>query len=1490
MNIKHMKKTAAAAVLLLAGIALPWALKAQFSSEGAAETPFAMEEFENPNVMFIIDNTAYMEQSNQTSIGGPPGGGPPGGGDIDNRSRIQVLRDVMAGTLNQVTYNGDPVFIPHPYTVDEYVLPPDYWLGDEVAEVMPLIYRLTKNDLLKYDPSLEGTYFVFYGPDDAALSDPLIDGATTTFDEFMRLQESEHIRLAEAGGAVVLSDGSEVTRNIWTTASPVSSELTYGDALRAYWDYEELGVIYSSTTAEDLSSFGQVVPVRLVPADENATEPDPSGKTDSGTINGLCYYRQINLFQGGYLPCVKPDASSQYFVFYDDLEYGDRAQEVQNNKQSFAQWYQDNGNPEAYCLYDGGTEVWGDEEYVNWQFDSQDRARNDGWKHDEKVYKACLANDPGAVPVGGETISDSRIKNEILGALPCAEKVQNPLDTLPGTTVAEDDEFIMHWDCSAGTTLDTYLKDNLAEDRTAGEVDWTYTLSLDDPWFGDYFGVPPDKLIYYDGAWTGEPGIMDQFPDVNYGIMRFDVTVTRACDETPLNPAGYWDDFPPDSDAAGSCDERGLGSDLVWNVSSWADYPYYRAQGLSSRIVNRKLQWYIRSHWGVDSENYANAPISSVVHDAYRYFFNEDMDYAGHPGDVAHTQDTDDHDSMFFNLAGYGNGCGGDDWQNPTRQCHVIQDDAFYMNCCRRNYFILLTGAKDTFGEIYIDDCIDAGFEGADLRICAQSYWIDHLKGLAGDYTAVNNYIGDMTAAGPGNCPQEVRAVKGFFITFGGLLAWDEKMATHMALASDMDEGPYDLSDLYWGTEDGTTQKTADNQDVYDFYFDANNEVELRDYLTTIMNEIMSGQIARAAPAVSLQHTSEEVNLIYVTSYFEITDLENLWRGHLFAWQAPLYGGTPEPYWDPEDAGARLSDSSMTDPASRKIFTSIDLDGGLIDGNTDKLDITATAIENNLSVFDPEGGGGLDSSTQREQLVNFILGDGATYDAGGPHSWLLGAIFRSNPQIVTRPGSGLYRGLPGYSSFANTYEDRRDVVYVGTMFGNLEAFALHSGETLGIPGFEGGDELFAYIPQGVLKNLYLLRKGIQIYGVDATPTISDAFGNFDGDTQWRTLLVSGAGGGSTAYFAADVTEVGDTTVTTTSDPAAGFDPLWRFSHPNLAYTWSTPVLLPVLGNNKIGREFKVFFGGGLRRDAFEIDAETPGSFGGFFYVIDAEDGALDRVFELYGANQIAPTDLTTFDASTTTPDLVSGATNYNQVPAKPVIVDKNSDGIADWVYIGDLDGRIWKIDVSDGDSPPDWDYCLFFDSADGDPIDGTIDNPDWRKPIWYEIEPARTSDGDFIIYAVTGHVEIKEYADDLQEVNRMFAVADTDAFGQCTYGEDITVVSGLTADYWPVEFSPGEKPITPPILFDGKVYTKTYHPESTMACAAGKFTIYKIDYLTGQVLDTIDTTSPSHLVEGPQGPTQTDLTPDEPPRPKPDPLETRGVYLPEPMLWGEETW
>jgi Tfp pilus tip-associated adhesin PilY1 len=164
---------------------------------------------------------------------------------------------------------------------------------------------------------------------------------------------------------------------------------------------------------------------------------------------------------------------------------------------------------------------------------------------------------------------------------------------------------------------------------------------------------------------------------------------------------------------------------------------------------------------------------------------------------------------------------------------------------------------------------------------------------------------------------------------------------------------------------------------------------------------------------------------------------------------------------------------------------------------------------------------------------------------------------------------------------------------------------------------------------------------------------------------------------------------------------------------DLGMTWSQPIVGKVkLTISGQARDFFVaIFGGGYDHTAASLAAtNASGNTGNFLYMVDIETGKIIYKKNLGVWSSGA-------SGTSTAGNLTAG------VPGSPAVIDINNDGYLDDVYIGDTQGRLWKVDLTASAAidtttkrvqSSDWNPVLFFDEYLNSTVQGT--NP--RQPIF----------------------------------------------------------------------------------------------------------------------------------------------------------------------------
>ncbi len=278
---------------------------------------------------------------------------------------------------------------------------------------------------------------------------------------------------------------------------------------------------------------------------------------------------------------------------------------------------------------------------------------------------------------------------------------------------------------------------------------------------------------------------------------------------------------------------------------------------------------------------------------------------------------------------------------------------------------------------------------------------------------------------------------------------------------------------------------------------------------------------------------------------------------------------------------------------------------------------------------------------------------------------LLGDIVNSKPVVVGTPAYQFFDNAnPGYSAFKAKYANRQNVVFAGANDGMLHAFngsVTPNTTPASTPDPNAGQELFAYIPSfaygtsSTAATTGLASLGnpsfTHHYLVDAPAGEFDVdFGNTyqasPSTTDWHTILIGGLGKGGKGLYALDVTDP----TTWTSETAVAGKVLWEFTDSRLGYTYGTP---SVVKTKKYGWTV-VFTSGYNNADGM-----------GYIFFLNPKTGALLEVVS-------TPTGSGT----------VAKPLNIGEQAA---YVPDYTDQTADAIYAGDVQGNVWRVDVTGTD-------------------------------------------------------------------------------------------------------------------------------------------------------------------------------------------------------------
>lgn len=308
----------------------------------------------------------------------------------------------------------------------------------------------------------------------------------------------------------------------------------------------------------------------------------------------------------------------------------------------------------------------------------------------------------------------------------------------------------------------------------------------------------------------------------------------------------------------------------------------------------------------------------------------------------------------------------------------------------------------------------------------------------------------------------------------------------------------------------------------------------------------------------------------------------------------------------------------------------------------------------------------------------------------------LGAIIHSSPILLTQKGAIVE------SNNELSSEDRDDYVLFGTTQGVLHVVksgTQNSQVTNGTGVATGsGEEIFTFMPKemltkqknGFIESLAQDKKNSGFYyGVDGPWTAHTVYEPNFYDTQVGDASISrdglqvkensklshqyvygGLRMGGRSYYALNLSNITKPKLMFHINPDAKTTGALSY----MGQSWSKPSVGYIKWSGK--RKLVMIVGGGYDEkyeDPTFTNTASGSVKGNGVYIFDAENGQL-----LWWGSSNAADDVgtATGDASTKIADMV------NSIPSRIKTVDRDSDGLIDHLYVGDLGGKVFRLDIN----------------------------------------------------------------------------------------------------------------------------------------------------------------------------------------------------------------
>lgn len=455
-------------------------------------------------------------------------------------------------------------------------------------------------------------------------------------------------------------------------------------------------------------------------------------------------------------------------------------------------------------------------------------------------------------------------------------------------------------------------------------------------------------------------------------------------------------------------------------------------------------------------------------------------------------------------------------------------------------------------------------------------------------------------------------------------------------------------------------------------------------------------------------------------------------------------------------AHTKLTDTAA---ASRVIVTN--------EGNSTGVAFNWTSLSD---TFKTTAFGGTDAAAQAR--LNWLRGsredetpNGLRFRKRNPSS-IMGPVVNSNPTVMVPPNADYFGGaFPGYGAFVSGNKSRKSIVWVGTGDGMLHGFDASPDQSL------GGTPVMSYVPELIHSRLQdwvqPATEKVQSF-VDGTPFTADVLlgstitsataigydANAPAPAGWKTYLFSSLGRGAKGVFALDVT-----TPSTLTEANAASIFKWQFSGADdtsgdLGYNLS-----------QIGNPSRV------------SEAASPVAKmnnGKFAVLLPNGVSSTSGKAALYILFVNGPT-AGTWNTGTNYIKIVADAGPANGL-SQPTWIDTNNDGVADYIYAGDLKGNLWKFDVSSSD-PNAWGVAyggrqLFTAKS----TDNTTRLPITTAPE-YRFHPL----GGVVINVATGKsISNADFPDTSGKINGIFGIWDKPIYSSQAYIDTPTLLDDTT--------------------------------------------------------------------------------------------------------------
>jgi type IV pilus assembly protein PilY1 len=508
----------------------------------------------------------------------------------------------------------------------------------------------------------------------------------------------------------------------------------------------------------------------------------------------------------------------------------------------------------------------------------------------------------------------------------------------------------------------------------------------------------------------------------------------------------------------------------------------------------------------------------------------------------------------------------------------------------------------------------------------------------------------------------------------------------------------------------------------------------------------------------------------------------------------------------------------------------------LADGNDVREGGAASRVSLTRNIYTFDGAGSISTTDNRVHESNTLitqsdLGVDSSTDPAALRTtvlqWARGVDVRDDDGDGSTSDVRLQMGDPIHSQpVIVNYSETDSAIFVTTNHGFL-----HSIDS------ETGNENFAVIPRDLLPNLQDVYRD--------TSTFNHVYG-LDGDLVLRTVeesgktyLYVGMRRGGNNYYVFDISsKLSPRLVFDIKGGDTGFE--------KLGQTWSRPTITKV----RMGGTTRnvMIFGGGYDEEQDDKLVRSPDTTGNAVYMVDADTGALLWI------------------ASNNNADLNLEAMQYS-IPARISVIDRDNDGFADHMYVVDMGGQLFRMDIYNGKSGADFVKGALIAEFAGDAEEDNrrfyygpdVSEVALRDELYYAVAlgsgfragPLNTAvDDRFYMYKDYGVFSL----DENQQYKLPEASIGESAFYDATThmltstdesARDLAAEAFADKSGWMIRLTTnGEKVLSSPLILDYQIFFTTYVPasSSTSSCAppTGNSRAYLVNLFNANAVDDLN--------------------------------------------------